>query len=102
MLSDEQMQNLEALGPRHQFSENVNAKFEEMMKNDEELKGVFDGAMKSLTEKKTTKKTRQKAKKKCSKEEEPKLRREEASRQASWEEEFAQGRAYFLSKDYSR
>ena len=102
MLSDEQMQNLEALGPRHQLIENVNAKFEERMKNDEELKGVFDGAMKSLTEKKTTKKTRQKAKKKCSKEKEPKLRREEASRQASWEEEFAQGRAYFLSKDYSR
>ena len=96
------MQNLEALGPRHQFRENVNAKFKEMMKNDEELKGWFDGAMKSLTEKKATKKTRQKAKKKCSKEEEPKLRREEASRQASWEEEFAQGRAYFLSKDYSR
>ena len=68
MLSDEQMQNLEASGPRHQ----------------------------------TTKKTRQKAKKKCSTEEEPKMKREEAPRQATWEEEFAQGRAYFLSKDYSR
>ena len=84
VLSEEQMQNLEAL-------------------DDDELKGWFDEGMKSLTEKKTTKKERPKSKKKCAKEEEEsKMRRDDTPRQATWEEEFAQGRAYFSRKDYSR
>ena len=84
-MNDEQMQYLEAM-------------------NDDELKAVFNGVRRRLTEeKKTTKKTRQKARKKCPKEEEPKnMRREEASKQATWEEECTQGRAYFLRKDYPR
>ena len=82
------MQNLEALGPRHELLELAKAKADEMMK-----RGV-DGAMK----KKTTKKTMQK-----SKEEEPKMMRDEAPRQeATWEEESAQGKAYFLTKDFLR
>ena len=71
---------------------------EPRLANDDELKRVVDGTMK----KKTMKKTIQKAKKKCSKEEEPKMRRDDAPRQATWEEDFAQGRAYFSRKDYSR
>ena len=87
------MQNLEALGPRHELLELAKAKADEMMKR------VVDGAMK----KKTMKKTMQKAKKKCSKEEEPKMIRDEAPRQeATWEEESAQGKAYFLTKDFLR
>ena len=85
------MQNLEALGPRHELLELAKAKADEMMKR------VVDGAMK----KKTTKKTMQKSKK--SKEEEPKMIRDEAPRQeATWEEESAQGKAYFLTKDFLR
>ena len=84
MLSEEEMQILEAL-------------------DYDELKGCIDEEMKSLTEKKTAKKARQKSKKKCAKkEEESKMRRDDAPRQATWEEEFAQGRAYFSRKDYSR
>ena len=93
VLGEEQMQELEAMGPRHELIELAKEKADEMMKNDDELKRWVDGT--------TKKKTRQKAKKKCSTEEEPKMKRE-APRQATWEEEFAQGRAYFLSKDYSR
>ena len=36
------------------------------------------------------------------KEEKPKMRSSGSPQQATWEEECAQGRAYFLSKDYSR
>ena len=93
-MGEEQMQELEAMGPRHELIELAKEKADEIIKNDDELKRVVYGT--------TKKKTRQKAKKKCSTEEEPKMKREEAPMQATWEEEFAQGRAYFLSKDYSR
>ena len=79
-------QNLEAL-PRHELLELAKA----------HAMRVVDGAMK----KKSTKKTMQKSKK--SKEEEPKMIRDEAPRQeATWEEESAQGKAYFLTKDFLR
>ena len=102
MFTDEQFQRLESLGPRHKLIELAEAKADEMMRNDEEMKSAYEGAMKKLTEKKTTKKARQKAKKKLAKEEEPETKSVEVSRQASWEQECAQGKAYFLSKDYLR
>ena len=83
--NDEEMQRLEELGSRDKIIELA----EEMMK-----KGVM--------EKKTTKKSRQKAKKKLAKEEEPEMKSGEVSREASYEQDCAQGRAYFLSKDYPR
>ena len=63
------------------------------------MKTADEGTLKKLTEKRTPKKTRQKAKKKLAKEE---MKSGEVSRQASWEQDCAQGRAYFLSKDYPR
>ena len=102
VFTDEQFQRLEQLGPRHKLIELAEAKAAEMMENDEELKKTYEGAMKKLTGKKTTKKTRQKAKMKLAKEEEPEMKSGEVSSQASWEQDCAQGRAYFLSKDYPR
>ena len=103
VLTDEQMERVEGLGPRHKLIELAEARAEEMMKNDEELKKTYEGAMKKLTEKKTTKKARQKAKKKLAKEEEPEMKSSaEFSREASWEQDCAQGRAFFLSKDFPR
>ena len=103
VLTDEQMGRVEGLGPRHKLIELAEARAEEMMKNDEELKKTYEGAMKKLTEKKTTKKTRQKAKKRLAKEEEPaEMKSGEVSSQASWEQDCTQGRAFFLSKDYPR
>ena len=72
------------------------------MENDEDMKTADEGTLKKLTEKRTPKKTRQKAKKKLAKEEEPEMKSDKVSRQASWEQDCAQGRAYFLSKDYPR
>ena len=83
--NDEEMQRLEELGSRDKIIELA----EEMMK-----KGVM--------EKKTTKKSRQKAKKKLAKEEEPEMKSGKVSREASWEQDCAQGRSFFLSKDYPR
>ena len=102
VLTDEQMGRVEGLGPRHKLIELAEAKAEEMMENDDELKKTYEGAMKKLMERKTTKKTRQKAKKKSAKEEEPETKGSEVSREASWEQDCAQGRTYFLSKDYPR
>ena len=102
VLTDEQMERVEGLGPRHKLIELAEARAEEMMKNDEELKKTYEGAMKKLTGKKTTKKTRQKAKMKLAKEEEPETKSGEVSSQASWEQDCTQGRAFFLSKDYPR
>ena len=90
-MNDEVMQRLEQLGPRDKIIEEIEElRAEEMMK-------------KRVTEKKTTKKARQKAKKKLAKEEEPEMKSSaEFSREASWEQDCAQGRAFFLSKDYPR
>ena len=89
-MNDEVMQRLEQLGPRDKIIEEIEElRAEEMMK-------------KRVTEKKTTKKARQKAKKKLAKEEEPEMKSGEVSREASWEQDCAQGRTYFLSKDYPR
>ena len=77
-------------------------KGQEMMDNDEELKEVVEELLKGLTEKNRTKNAKQKAKRTSPKEEKPKMRSSEVPLQVSWEQECAQGRAYFLSKDYLR
>ena len=89
-MNDEEMQRLEQLGPRDKIIEEIEElRAEEMMK-------------KRVTEKKTTKKARQKANKKLAKEEEPETKSGKVSSQTSWEQDCAQGRAYFWSKDYPR
>ena len=73
-----------------------------MMDNDKEFKEVLEGSVKRLTEMKTMKKARQKARRTSPKEEEPKMRSSEVSKQVPWEQDSAQGKACFLSKDYPR
>ena len=106
VLTDEQMGRIWALGgPTLSSAEIIQLaeeKGQQMMDNEEELKEVVEGAVKRLTEMKTMKKARQKARRTSPKEEEPKMRSSEVSKQVPWEQECAQGKAYFLSKDYPR
>ena len=56
----------------------------------------------SCIEKKSSKKAKQKARRTSPKEEKPKMRSSEVPKQVLWEQDCAQGRAYFVSKDYRR
>ena len=106
VLTDEQMGRIWAQGgPTLSSAEIIQLaeeKGQQMMDNDKEFKEVLEGSVKRLTEMKTMKKARQKARRTSPKEEEPKMRSSEVSKQVPWEQDSAQGKACFLSKDYPR